>query len=224
MGIFQRTSEIVAANVNDFVDRFEQPDRMLRQALREMEELLATTSAAVARSLAAERMLRNAQSAQQQQIDAWKRRAKAAIARNDEALARRAVTRQLDHQRTFDSLTVQLAEAGNTNTSLRRQLDLLRDKYAAAQGRLASLTASQTAVVARGQVGATTASSLGSSRAVARFEHFCRKLEFANAEASALVELDSIGPDNLQLEFDEQETEIDIDAELARLKQDTSRT
>ena len=54
MGIFHRTTEIVSANLNDFVDRFEQPDRMLRHAVREMETLLSTTSSAVARSLAAE--------------------------------------------------------------------------------------------------------------------------------------------------------------------------
>ena len=60
MGIFQRTTDILAANVNDLIDRFEEPERMLRHALREIETLVATTSSAVARSIATEKLLAKA--------------------------------------------------------------------------------------------------------------------------------------------------------------------
>ncbi len=79
MGILQRTTEILSANLNDFVDGLEQPERMLRHSLREMESLVATTSSAVARSLAAERLLSNARDSQLQQIGTWRTRAKAAL-------------------------------------------------------------------------------------------------------------------------------------------------
>ena len=218
MGIFHRTTEIVSANLNDFVDRFEQPDRMLRHAVREMETLLSTTASAVARSLAAERLLTNARNEQQQHVDAWKNRAKKAITVGDETLARRAIARQLTHQRSLDSLDQQLLTARETNGNLRRQLDLLRDRYAAAQGRLTALVATQAACDARRQICASATGSIGSSRAIARFEHFCRKLEFAEAEASAEIELATVGEGSLEHEIAEREWESAIDSELKVLK------
>ena len=218
MGIFQRTTEIVSANLNDFVDRFEQPDRMLRHALREMETLVATTSSAVARSLAAERLLNNARNEQRQQVEAWSNRARKAVAMGDETLARRAIARKLTHQQSLDSLEEQLSTAQETNTTLRRQLDLLRDKYAAAQTRLASLVAAQSAADARRQFCTSTSGTLGSSRAIARFEHFCRKLELAEFEASAHLELATFGEDFLEQEIAKRESESTIDQELALLK------
>jgi phage shock protein A len=218
MGIFQRTSAIVAANLNDFVDRFERPDRMLRQALREMETLRASTSAAVARSLAAERILANSLAAEERNIEKWQARAAAAVKAGDEDLARRAIVRQLDHRRSLETLDRQLNEARATNASLRRQLDLLRDKYAAAQGRVAALAASQAAAEARRQVGGSAVGVIGASKALARFEHFCRRVEFAEAEAVAFVDLDSLGEDPLEFEATQREREGEIEREFARLQ------
>jgi phage shock protein A len=219
MGIFQRTTEIVSANLNDFVDRFEQPERMLRHALREMEELVATTSSAVARSLAAERLLNKTRNEHRQQVEAWSGRAKKALALGDEVLARRAVARQLTHQQSLDSLEEQLLAAKETNAGLRRQLDQLRDKYTSAQTRLATLLASQSAADARRRVYNSTSGALGSSRAIARFEHFCRKLELAEAETSAHIELATLGEDFLEQEIAERAWESAIDQELALLKE-----
>ncbi len=220
MGIFQRTSAIVSANVNDFVDYFERPDRMLRHALREMETLLASTSATVARSLAAERLLTNSRDAEQQRVETWQQRAVAAIEANDEPLARQAIARQLDHRRSLDLLDRQLAEARETNASLRRQLDLLRDKYAAAQSRMTTLVARQSAANARRQIATSLPSAITSSQVLARFEHFCQKLEFAEAEAVALIDIDTLGEDSLEFEVTKHEREVSVDRELARLRAD----
>ena len=221
MSIFQRTSEIVSANLNDFVDRFERPDRMLRHALREMETLLAATSFAVAKSLAAERLLSNARDAESRQVETWSGRAKSALDGDDEALARRAIARQLDHRRSLASLENQLARTRDANASLRRQIDLLRDKHAAAHGRLAVLVAGQAAAEARRQVCASTSGEFGSSRTAARFEHFCRKLELAEAEAVAWVDLETMGEDSLEQEIAERETQAAIEDELLKIKNDS---
>lgn len=218
MGIFQRTSTIVSANLNDFVDRFERPERMLRQALREMETLLASTSAAVARSIAAERLLANSRAAEEQNIAKWQTRGAAAVKAGDESLARRAIARQLDHRRSLETLDRQLIEARAANATLRRQLDLLRDKYAAAQGRVAALSAGQVAAEARRQVSGTAACAIGSSKALARFDHFCHKLEFAEAEAVALIDIGSLCEDSQEFEVEQLEREEAIERELARLQ------
>jgi hypothetical protein len=58
MGILQRASDILSATVNDFVDRLENPEKMLRQALREMETSIARALEATAKTVASERILR----------------------------------------------------------------------------------------------------------------------------------------------------------------------
>ena len=218
MGIFQRATEIISANLNDAVDHFERPDRMLRQALREMEALLATTSAAVAKSIAAERLLSNACEQERRQVELWNDRAKSAVAAGDEPRARRALARQLHHQRSQDALCRQLAAAQESNAQLRHHLDGLRDKYVTAKGKLTAMEASHAAAAARSEFGGTLAGMTNSHRAVARFEHFYGKLQFAEAEYVASLEL--AAEDALELEFSEDESAAAIEKELAVLRGD----
>ena len=57
MGIFARVSDIISANLNDMVERFESPETMLRQAIREMDAAIARTMEATARAIADERLI-----------------------------------------------------------------------------------------------------------------------------------------------------------------------
>jgi phage shock protein A len=218
MSIFRRTADVFAANLNEFVDRFEEPQRMLRHALREMEALLSATSSAVARSIATERLLEKTRAEHAAQADDWQRRAATSIDEGDEVLARRAIARQLDHRRAQSATDRQLADARDANETLRRQLDLLRYKHAAARTRLMTLAARQTAADAHRQMLTTSRSPLGQARALARFDRFYEQVEFAQAEAAALVELEAHGDAALETEFDRRATEQTIDDELARLK------
>ncbi len=218
MGIFQRTTDILAANVNDLIDRFEEPERMLRHALREIEALVATTSSAVARSIATEKLLAKTRDEHSARADEWQRRAATAVDASDEALARRAIARTLDHQQAMLAAEGQLAAARETNRVLRRQLDLLRDKHASARSRLMMLTARQMAAEAQRQMFSTFLAPSGPGRALARFERFYQQVEFAQAEAAALVELETHGEEDLESEFDRRAVEGAVEDELARLK------
>jgi phage shock protein A len=218
MGILRRTTDILAANVNDFVDRFEQPERMLRHALREMEGLIASTSAAVARSIATEKLLAGTQADEAAQVQLWQQRAATAIGLGDEPLARRAIARKLEHQHALSVADRQLATARETNEVLRRQLNMLREKHGSARSRLMIVSARQLAAEAQRQMLSSSLTSGGEARALARFERFYQHLEFAQAEAMALLELESHGESDLQSEFERRATEDAIEEELARLK------
>ena len=218
MGILRRTADIFAANLNDLVDRFEEPERMLRHALREMEALLSATSSAVARSIATQKLLKKARDEHSAQSDGWQRRAAEAIDAGDEALARRAIPRKLDHERAMAAVDRQLADAREANQTLRRQLDMLRDKHAAARTKLMLLSARQAAAEAQRQVLTRSLAPGGQVRAWARFERFYEQVEFAEAEATALIELETDGDAALESQFDRRATERAIDDELVRLK------
>ena len=134
MGIFQRTSDMISASVGDLIERFEHPEKMLRHAIREMEESVASVSAAVARSIAAERLLKREQEAHDAQAAAWAVRAAKAVEAGHDDLARRALGHKLDHRRLSESIERELTEARAANEQLRRQVESLREKHASARG------------------------------------------------------------------------------------------
>ncbi|HEY1784506.1 MAG TPA: PspA/IM30 family protein [Pirellulales bacterium] len=218
MRLFRRTADVVSANLHDFVQRFEQPERMLRHSLREMEALVETTTAAVARSIAAERLLVKARGAEQNEIVRWTERAAAAVAAQDDALARRAIEHRIEHERTLALLSRQLAEAAETNAALRQQLEVLRAKYAAAESRTRSLTARQTVVDVRRHT-----ADKSPQRVLARLERWSRAVERVETETIVLTELETAADVPLEQEFDRRAAAAAIETELARLKQSASQ-
>lgn len=218
MNLLRRTADILAANLNDLVDRFEDPARMLRQALREMESLVEANRAAVARSIASETLLARSQQRHAEQADLWRKRAVDAVADGDDALARRALERKREHERGARSVEQQLVETRAANDTLRRQLDALVDKYSAARTRLMLVMAEQSAAEAQRQAVCGVGVSRAGATAVSRFERFYAQVELAHAEATALVELEDGGELALEAQFDRRATERAIDAELAELK------
>ena len=219
MGIFRRTADILAANLNDLVDRFEEPERMLRHAIREMETLLSATSSAVARSIATEKVLTKARADHSSQAVEWRRRAAEAVDAGEDALARRAIARKLDHERAMAAMDRQLSDAREANGTLRRQLDFLRDKHAEAGTKLRMLSAQHTAALAQRQVFTSFGIPGGNASAIARFGRFYEQVEFAQAEAAALIELETGGDMTLESQFDRRITDRAIDDELTVLKE-----
>ena len=83
MGIFKRAGDIISANLNELVDKFEDPEKMLRQAIREMESSIATATTAAARSIAGEKILAKQQTQHCEQATQWRTRARSALAAGD---------------------------------------------------------------------------------------------------------------------------------------------
>ena len=79
MGLFQRVGDILSANFNDLIDRFEDPEKMLRQAIREMEALIAETLDGAAQSIATEKLIGKDLASVEQLSKAWQERAAKAV-------------------------------------------------------------------------------------------------------------------------------------------------
>ncbi len=214
MGIFRRVNDIISANLNDLIERFEDPEAMLRQAVREMDEVIATPSAAAARSIAGEKLLAKELAAQHVRAAAWQRRAEAAVGAGDDDLARQALTRRHEHDSLTRALEEQLTSAETANARLRRQIEAMHARRAEAGRKLATLAARQTAARARARIHAGAGPS--GLDAFARFERLSEKVELAGAEAEALCELEHRG-DEWLTRLDAAEDSRAIEAELAEL-------
>ena len=81
MRLFQRIGDIIAANLNDLVDRFEDPEVMLKEAIREMDTMIEGATAGAARAIAGERLLSKDLSDHQQKAVRWRARAEQGLAR-----------------------------------------------------------------------------------------------------------------------------------------------
>jgi phage shock protein A len=219
MRLFQRIGDIIAANLNDLVDRFEDPEVMLKQAIREMETMIDSATGGVARAIAGERLLARDLSDHERKAARWRARAEQAVVQADDDLARQAIARAHEHEVMARALLEQRSSAEQTAQALRGQVTAMRAKQAEARRKLASLSARrQVAETGRALHGIAGASSLGTN-GFARFEQMHRQIELAEAEAQALGELYEGTELSLEAESEAREQARRVEAELAAMKE-----
>ncbi|HWB10907.1 MAG TPA: PspA/IM30 family protein [Pirellulales bacterium] len=218
MGIFQRISDIISANLNELAEGYEDPELMLKQAVREMEESIADATQQTAKAMANEKGLGRELDRNRQQADQWRERAEKAVEAGDDELARKALSRKNEHEKLVAALEDQLEAARDASQALRRQLDGMKAKVAEAKRNLNTLSARKRAADFRKRMDSTMAnvSTEIDDNAFAKFERLKNRVEQAEAEAEALSELR--GGTTAPPEEPEAADETGVAAELAELK------
>ncbi len=213
-GIFSRIVDIIQANINDMLDRAEDPEKMLKQMIVEMEEAVAKTTTAVAKAMANERSLEQQYERHRRSAQEWEQKAVQALQNGREDLARQALERKLAFERAAQDLEKTLIEARQATTQLRSQLEKLKARLEEARTRYATLSARAQAARTRKEL-AQALSGVGGD-AFSKFERYEKKILQQEAEAQAAAELAGESP--LEEEFAKMETRSAVDEELARLK------
>lgn len=225
MGFFKRISDIISANLNELTEEFEDPERMLRQAVREMEQSIHEVTEQTAKAMASEKTLARELQRNRQQQEHWQERAEKAVASGDDELARKALVRRREHEKLVTALDDQLESARETSASLRRQLDGMKAKLAEAKRSLATLAARQRAAHFRKTMesGASEVATDVDDNAFAKFERLRCRVEQAEAEAEAMAELRGTATPARAPEEEFSRDELDVSAELAELKRKVQR-
>ena len=99
MGLFKRMSDIVSANLNDMAEKYEDPEKMLKQAVREMETSIEEARRDVAKSMASDKIVAKELAENEQKASQWQQRAEAAIEAGDDNLARQALGRKQEYEK-----------------------------------------------------------------------------------------------------------------------------
>lgn len=222
MGLFKRISDIITANLNEMTEGLEDPEMMLRQAVREMEQSIADATQETAKVLANEKLLVKELASNRQQALDWQAKAEKAVNSDDDGLARKALARKQEHQKLVTALEDQLKHTQETTKTLKHQLDGMQAKLAEAKRNLATLSARKKAADFRKKMHTSALDAeIGtvSDDAFAKFDRLKEKVERAEAEAEALAELrgGSRMDDDLDLAASTP-AEDSLDAELAALK------
>ena len=218
MGLFDRLSRVVRANLNDMVSKAEDPEKMLEQAVSDMQEDLVQVRQAVARAIAEQRQTEQKYSKDQSEANKWEQRAKLALSKGDENLAREALKRKKDFTETAAILKNQLDQQTVQVESLRKNLIALESKISEAKTKKNMLVARSRAAKANEEL-QKTLGSIDTSSYVSAFERMEEKVVQIEARSQAYGELGGIGIEN---QFAALESGSDVDDELALLKAEMS--
>jgi phage shock protein A len=218
MGIFQRINDIVSANLNDMVESWEEPEKMLKQAIREMEVSIEDSKRSVAKAMASEKMLGKELLENHRQADEWQRRAEQAVETGNDDLARKALARKQEHEKVAAALSDQHTASQEAVVTLRRQLDAMQAKLADAKRRLGTLVVRKKAADMRARIQVGAADATLNTDAFAKFDRLREKVEMAEAEAEALRELSGARGSENGIAESASDENLEVDAELVKLK------
>jgi phage shock protein A len=218
VSIFTRVSDIINANVSDMLDRAEDPEKMVKMLIFEMEEQIATAREGVAKAIAGEKKLEANLQKNRSSADEWFAKAEAAVARDDEQLARKCLARKKEHERIADSLQPQWESARRTSDVLKSDLRRMEEKLDEAIRRRDSLIARQMAAEAQREVQGVAPTINRVQRSFDKFDRMERKVEGMEAEAAAYAELSEYSTD-LDREVERSQRDAEVEIELTMLKQ-----
>lgn len=214
MGLFDRVGRLVRANINDAVSKAEDPEKILEQALLDMQDDLLKMKEAVATSIAAQKRSQQQYENNLREATNWQSRAQLALQKGDENLAREALVRKKNFMDTATSLKNQLDAQVAQVDVLKKNLMAMESKISEAKAKKDMLKARAAAAKANEQLQSVlTSSNTGS--AMAAFERMEDKVLQLEARSSAAGELAGAG---LEAQFAALEGGSAIDDELAALK------
>ncbi|MFK2901967.1 phage shock protein PspA [Dyella jejuensis] len=215
MGVFSRMSDIINSNINAMLDRAEEPEKVVRLIIQEMEDTLVEVRSAAARAIADRKELERRMDHAQREADEWQRRAELAITKGRDDLAKAALTEKKHTE-------VEQALLKGQHSNAEQGLAKLNDDIIALQAKLADAKQRQKAFEARHNTAANRLKARSRTHderinnALGRFEHYERKLEHMEGK----VEAYDLGKQrDLDREFADLETNDYVEAELATLKE-----
>jgi len=221
MGVFQRLSDLLKSNVNDLIDRAEDPEKMVKQIIIDMQTELTKATQNYGKAKASERLAEKKYLEAQKISSDWEAKAKMALAKGDQELAKQALARKVkadddlnNYKEMYESISAQTEAIGD-------QVEVLRAKLEEAKSRQAML-------IARSQMADTkknlakAAGGFDGNSSMEKFQKMEEKIERKEAEADAFTEIAGNNlaggtGDDLRDSFEKLESDAKVDAELQRL-------
>src|SRR5215831_11295287 len=217
MALLERVSTLVRANLNDLIDQAEDPEKMIKQVILDMQNQLLQVKTQVAIAIADQHLLEKKQKENEDKIADWSRKAEMAVGKQQDDLARAAIERGLHHKQLADSFRQQVADQTLQVETLKNALNKLQQKLEEAR-------AHSELLIARHRRARTLDKAADAHSAVngpnhgANFDRMRHKVMRQEAIGQAKTDLLSADGASVEDRFAAMEKEDEINRILSELK------
>ncbi len=217
MAIFERIGDLLRANINDLIDKAEDPEKMVKQIIIDMEEQLSDATQGLGTAMGSLNQVKKQLANAQEQSNSWQEKAKTCLASGNEELAKKALENKVNQ----DKMVVQYQQMCNSMEAqvneIKSQIDVLKQKLEEARSKQAMLVARSKMADAKSQM-AKTLGNLDSSSAFAKMDKMEQKIEAKESQADAFSQVS--GVQNTEDPFAKMDKENAVNSELEKLKQE----
>jgi len=214
MGVFSRISDIVNSNINAILDRAQDPEKIIRLIIQEMEDTLVEVRSSTVKTIAEKKEMERKIQTVLRDRDEWQGKAELALTKNREDLAKGALQIKSRLQKELEALNLQMRQIEEGLAKQTEDVRTLQAKLADAKAREATMAARHQTASNRLKI----RGSLYDSRVTDAFNRF-DQVERSLDELEGRVDLyDMAKPNSLAEEIAELEAEHQVDGELAALK------
>lgn len=218
MAIFERVSDLVRANINDLIDKAENPEKMVKQIIIDMEDQLRKATQGFGTAMGSLNQVKKQLETAQEQSNVWQNKAKTCLEQGNEELARQA----LENKVKQDKMVVQYQEMATSMETqvndIKSQIDMLKEKLEEARSKQAMLVARSQMADAKSQM-SKTLGNMDSKSAFAKMDKMEQKIEQKEAQADAYSEVSGIQESESD-PFAKMDRENSVNEELEKLKQE----
>ena len=214
MGLFSRFTDIINANLNSMLDKAEQPEKMIRLIIGEMEETLVEVRSTAAKNIAEQKTLARKVKAAQEGVSHWHDKAELALSKSREDLAKSALAQKHKCQSELTQLDSESGLLTELLTAIQEDAQRLQDKLNEAKRRQDALMLRQESAEVRLKV-RETAVIHNIDEAMAKFERYQQKIDRLEAQVESY---DLTENKDLATQISDLEQDDSIEAELAEMK------
>jgi phage shock protein A len=214
MALLERVSTLIRANLNDLVDKAEDPEKMIKQVILDMQNQLLQVKTQVAIAIADLHVLEKKHAENEEKTAEWVRKAEMAVDKKQDDLARAALERSVSFRGMSENFQQQVGDQKQQVENLKAALQKLQQKLAEAQAKKDLLIAQHRRARAVGKANAAQMPTASPS-ASATFDRMQDKVRHSEAVSQATSELLK---DDVEAQFDALEKQGEIDKMLAELK------
>ena len=215
MGMFSRMSDIVQANINAILDKAEDPAKVIKLLIQEMEETLVELRSVAATNLAEKKQVQRQVEKVQSQINAWQSKATLAVEKDREDLARAALVEKHQSQQQLTALASEQKIVEESLSKLQADMGKLQDKLAEARAKQKTFVVRERSVAARMTV-KNKAHSVKIDDAIVKFEQYERRIDDLESQVDAYDLVNE--SQGLNAQFEQLEAESQIEQELEALR------
>jgi phage shock protein A len=219
MSLLDRVSTLLRANLNDMVDKAEDPEKMLKQIVLDMENQLMQVKTQVAIAIAGEHLLEKKRAEHEQQGAEWRRKAELAVQKGHDDLARAALERALSHDQLMQGFATQAEDQKHEADNLRQALRKLDQKLSETRAHCEMLVAEHRRARVVGR--ATKARQIVGSDQDHTVERMKNRVQLSAAENAASAEV--LAPESLEDRFKALENEDKVELLLSEMKSRRAR-